>query len=405
MVFKEENMRIDSSSLALSSRFVSTENTERTTDISITRPDTIERIQTHEKRIEHLSGMSSFSQDETGVVTQVDIQERYTENNYRQKNENTYVKPSIKDLLTQKMQALQKISAPEKTEGAQKVEQTLTPKDKMILDLLAGLSKRSLGKTVKRALPPSIEQRTISAINLEKKDITHVEQHVPATSQPPALPTYTKVKTIELRESSRMSFSAKGEVHTSDGKTINLDIRLHLSREVEAKIQTYEEGSWSDPLVVNFNAPSTQLLERKIDFDLTSNGEVEHISMVGKGSGFIAYDKNGNGKIDNGSELFGPTSGDAFAELAEYDEDGNGWIDENDSIYTNLQIWVGDEEGQSRLLNLAEAGVGAFFLGKVTSSYTLKDEHYNALAQIKESSVALMEDGKAVTLQSIDISA
>ncbi len=39
-------------------------------------------------------------------------------------------------------------------------------------------------------------------------------------------------------------------------------------------------------------------------------------------------------KINDGSELFGTSSGDGFKDLATYDEDENGWIDENDSIFS-----------------------------------------------------------------------
>ena len=54
--------------------------------------------------------------------------------------------------------------------------------------------------------------------------------------------------------------------------------------------------------------------------------------MLGKGSGFLALDKDGNGKIDDGNELFGTKSSDGFGDLREYDSDGSGWIDENDEI-------------------------------------------------------------------------
>jgi hypothetical protein len=45
-----------------------------------------------------------------------------------------------------------------------------------------------------------------------------------------------------------------------------------------------------------------------------------------------------DGRVNDGRELFGPITGDGFAELAAYDDDGNNWIDENDGIYDNLSI-------------------------------------------------------------------
>lgn len=49
----------------------------------------------------------------------------------------------------------------------------------------------------------------------------------------------------------------------------------------------------------------------------------------------LSLDQNGNGEIDNGTELFGTKSGDGFADLARYDLDYNGWIDETTQYLTN----------------------------------------------------------------------
>lgn len=73
-------------------------------------------------------------------------------------------------------------------------------------------------------------------------------------------------------------------------------------------------------------------------------------------------------KIDDGRELFGPQTGNGFEELAGYDSDNNGWIDENDPIYNNLQIWQHDEYGNSTLIAVGKAGVGAIYLGSTQTT-------------------------------------
>ena len=85
--------------------------------------------------------------------------------------------------------------------------------------------------------------------------------------------------------------------------------------------------------------------------------------MLSKGSGYLALDTNADGIINDGSELFGTQSGNGFKDLLSHDEDGNGWIDEADSIFQKLKIWTMDENGVSTLLDLAEAGLGAIYLG------------------------------------------
>ena len=86
-------------------------------------------------------------------------------------------------------------------------------------------------------------------------------------------------------------------------------------------------------------------------------------------SGFLALDKNSDGIINDGSELFGTKTGNGFSELAEYDSDGNGWIDENDEVYDQLKVWVKDENGKDTLLSLKEANVGAICLGSSKTTF------------------------------------
>lgn len=121
-------------------------------------------------------------------------------------------------------------------------------------------------------------------------------------------------------------------------------------QEMAERMRTEQTGSSfevsvkTDPLMINLDANIGSVSDQKFFFDLDSDGKEEQISFAGKGSGFLALDKNGDGKINDGSELFGTSSGDGFKDLAEYDEDKNGWIDENDSIFSKLKVWTKDEE-------------------------------------------------------------
>lgn len=58
------------------------------------------------------------------------------------------------------------------------------------------------------------------------------------------------------------------------------------------------------------------------------DGKQEEISKLNAGCGYLALDKNGDGVINDGNELFGVKTGDGFYELSKYDSDLNGWIDE-----------------------------------------------------------------------------
>lgn len=209
-----------------------------------------------------------------------------------------------------------------------------------------------------------------------------------------------------LHETEVTRFDAEGVVKTSDGKEIRFQLSLEMKREfhLETSVSIREgDGVKKDPLVINFAGTAAQLTDTKFAFDLDSDGKTDQMSFVGAGSGFLALDKNGNGAIDNGSELFGTQSGNGFADLAAYDSDGNQWIDENDAVYSKLRVWSKDADGKDQLSTLAQRNVGALYLGNVATPFDLKNGANDLQGQVRSSGVYLNEDGSAGTLQQVDL--
>lgn len=206
-------------------------------------------------------------------------------------------------------------------------------------------------------------------------------------------------------EEERTSFSTTGLVRTADGQEIAVDLQLNLSRRMVSEQQlTIRAGdALKDPLVVNFAGNAAQLTQTQFSFDLDQDGRAEQISFVGPGSGFLALDRNGDGAINHGGELFGATSGDGFAELATLDADGNGWVDEADPLYQGLRIWTKDEAGNDYLTGLGERGIGALYLGRVATPFKLTGDFNETLGQVRSSGLYLSEDGSAGSLQQIDL--
>lgn len=209
------------------------------------------------------------------------------------------------------------------------------------------------------------------------------------------------------QESENTAFSSMGMVKTSDGREINFNIDIEMSRSyTEAhSLFSQENVIYMDPLVINMDVGTASVSDQKFYFDLDADGKEEEISYLGKGSGFLALDKNGDGMINDGSELFGTKSGDGFADLAAYDKDGNGWIDENDEVFHHLKVWTKTEDETDRLVDLKEAGVGAIYLGKTNTQFSLNNSKTNENnAVIRSTGVFLKESGEAGTIQHVDFS-
>lgn len=211
---------------------------------------------------------------------------------------------------------------------------------------------------------------------------------------------------VEISEKESMSFSSQISVKTADGRNINVNLDLSLSRELYYKMEstsvTETMQRLCDPLVVNFGASSAELSDMKFSFDLDCDGKSDQISQLAKGSGFLALDLNSDGAINDGSELFGAKSGNGFADLAKYDADGNGWIDESDEIFDKLRIWTKDDDGKDTLLSLGEVGIGAVYLGYVNTDYSLKSGS-DLNGMIRKTGIFLNEDGTAGTIQHVDL--
>ena len=204
-----------------------------------------------------------------------------------------------------------------------------------------------------------------------------------------------------------VTFQGTGTALTEDGRSIDFGVSFAMSsRLVEtAGISVARAVNFIDPLVINVSSDVTSISDQSFFFDLDSDGEEEEISFLGKGSGFLAFDRNGDGRIGDGTELFGTKSGNGFKDLSAYDLDGNGWIDENDEIFGKLSVWLRNEDGTDTLLSLKEADVGAIYLGSADTEYSMRDSMFNTSAMLRSSGLFLKESGGVGTVQQVDLAA
>lgn len=210
----------------------------------------------------------------------------------------------------------------------------------------------------------------------------------------------------ETRESSEDThFEARGAIRTADGRMIDFSVGLSMQRSetVTSSVSLRAGNAVSkDPLVINFGGSAASLRNQRFSFDLLGHGNKVDVPVLGQGSGFLVLDALGAGKVESGRQLFGPASGDGFADLAKYDSDASGWIDEADPVFGRLGVWTPDAHGGGAVVGLDAAGVGALYLGRTATPFTLKDGG-EELGAIRTSGVFVGEDGRVGTLQQVDL--
>lgn len=204
----------------------------------------------------------------------------------------------------------------------------------------------------------------------------------------------------------KVSVHSSGMVQLEDGREIQFALDLSMEREslVTESLAWRSAGAvLMDPLVFNFDCNLENLASKSFEFDLDSDGESDESFSLQPGSGFLALDLNNDQQINDGSELFGPTTGHGFQELAMHDLDDNGWIDENDPVFAKLLVWSPGEAGEPTLISLREAGVGAICLTHDETAFQLRDRDNILMGEVAANGFFLTEAGEVRSFQEIKL--
>ncbi len=169
-----------------------------------------------------------------------------------------------------------------------------------------------------------------------------------------------------------------------DGKTVaqvehfkNGDLDIHLTKERPKADFTAARKAIS-PLVLDLDGDgleTTGLTGSKVVYNLDGDGAANYTGWVAPDDGFLVYDRNGDGLINDGREMFGEgtlkndgpeTFRNGFSALAQEDSNGDGWIDAQDISWGRLQVWRDlNQNGRSEkgeLFGLEELGIARISL-------------------------------------------
>ncbi|MCC8167677.1 MAG: hypothetical protein LIQ31_16440 [Planctomycetes bacterium] len=144
----------------------------------------------------------------------------------------------------------------------------------------------------------------------------------------------------------------------------------------------------------------TKNVEEGVYFDHDGNRFAEKTGWVGSNDALLVWDRNENGLIDDGSELFGDNfilesgekAANGFEALAEFDSNGDGIVDKNDDRWSELQLWQ-DKNGNGvvddgELISLEEAGIAGLHVDYQEQDHV--DENQN---EHRQTGSFIREDG------------
>ncbi|MBQ3899533.1 MAG: hypothetical protein II741_06800 [Lachnospiraceae bacterium] len=351
-----------------------------------------------EKELDSASAKSLFGQQLFGNET---LKEESSEKKELSEKKDPDKKSGTGNMMTMSeiFNLRQKVESTRKTYSVRKEEDidAETIRNKSVLWILELLFGRRYGN-YKDSLYSNDSAEAQTALETETAVSAGASQAPVKVYEYTALDCYT--------EEENTSFSAEGKVVCGDGREISFNINVSMSRRFVAETGVSLGTGFvrtCDPLVISLDGNPAGVSDQTFRFDIEGDGETDTIGRLRSGCGYLALDKNEDGVINDGKELFGTSSGDGFKDLAEYDSDGNGWIDEDDEIWQKLKIWVMDEKGESKLYSLAESGVGALYLKNVETQFSDTDDLNSAKSFIRSSGLFLYENGMTGMLQHLDL--
>ncbi len=208
----------------------------------------------------------------------------------------------------------------------------------------------------------------------------------------PGQTLFVKEYSIGGQPGSSIQFKLLGQ--EIDGADVLLSKDLSTLRTLQA-VQPPPPPPVYDPLILDLdgNGVQTSTVDDGVAFDAFANGTQVQVAWTDGKDGFLVFDRNGDGTINDGSELFGDytllndggLAKDGFEALRDLDSNLDGIFDAQDALFEQVQVWVdANRDGVSaadELLGLTELGIQAIHLRAVSSERMENGNHYGLISK------------------------
>ena len=180
------------------------------------------------------------------------------------------------------------------------------------------------------------------------------------------------------------------QVEKDTQRAISMEMKVNFTFDLQGGQARVEvEGAMADPLVIDLDGDGieTTTLKNGVNFDINGDGIKEKTAFTTGGDGLLALDRNHDGKITSGTELFGDQNGaeDGFMELAKFDSNNDSIINREDPVFKDLKVMIGNS---SELYTLDRLNINEISLmGKKKAGF------YNNNNYIKETAAFKRSDG------------
>jgi hypothetical protein len=177
-----------------------------------------------------------------------------------------------------------------------------------------------------------------------------------------------------------------GSAAPAQATTSSMQLEFNFEFKAEFSTTVVQE---SDPVMLDLDGDGFELSSYKdgAQFDILGNGGRQNTAFVRGGDAFLAMDRNLNGLIDSGLELFGDQHGakNGYEELGKLDGNNDGFLNRLDPNFNLLKLFQDNGNGRTEkgeLFSLAEAGISEINLQY--REVNIQAQGGNRLAQIAQ---------------------